>query len=57
MGTATVDLKECMRARSTTLQAPLSTQGVISITVSWEMHEEYASTPNRNPHPHPHPHP
>ena len=43
MGTADVELKECMYAQETTLSARLSTQGVVYLQVRWEVQEEYVA--------------
>jgi len=41
MGTVTVDLKPCMRSQEVQLRAPLSTKGVITLTVTWVVEEEW----------------
>ena len=41
LGIASVDLKPLLCMRELRLSVPLSTQGVISLTVSWEMQEEW----------------
>jgi len=41
LGIATVDLKLVMRSQEAPLLVPLSTQGSISLTVTWEVEEEW----------------
>jgi len=41
LGTATVDLAPLRKARETTVLVPLSTQGDVSLTLSWEVEEAY----------------
>jgi hypothetical protein len=43
LGTATVNLKPFMYIKEGQLKVPLSTQGHVNLTVSWEVEEEYIS--------------